>query len=256
MDFRLKACIHQTCHRSFLFLTGLANARNFVLCYACRSASKVIALSIGASTNRGIINIYMALLATFVGVGKHTDPSIRDLIGATRDALAMHALFVDTISDIHADLLVDSNATLEAIRHSLQNTLGSATGQDTVIFYFSGHGSHDHRMAATDTRLVDLADTALPMQELAEHFKQSKAKAIFCVLDCCFSGGAPGKVLEESRSHAIRDLPFQHWRGTGEFCSQRVQRTRGRTNTLVRATVCSPRPSSIFSLLPIRMSMY
>ena len=94
----------------------------------------------------------MALLATFVGVGKHEDPGIRDLIGATRDAVAMHALFVDTISDLQADLLVDSNATLEAIRRSLRRTLGSATDQDSVIFYFSGHGSHDHRMAASDTR--------------------------------------------------------------------------------------------------------
>ena len=155
-------------------------------------------MPIGASTNRGIINIYMALLATFVGVGKHADPGIRDLIGATRDAVAMHALFVDTISDLQADLLVDSNATLEAIRRSLRRTLGSATDQDSVIFYFSGHGSHDHRMAASDTRLADLAATTLPMQELADEFKQSKAKAVFCVLDCCFSGSAPGKVLEDT----------------------------------------------------------
>jgi hypothetical protein len=58
--------------------------------------------------NPSIINIYMALLATFVGVGKHADPGIRDLIGATRDAVAMHALFVDTIPDEHVPRVVES----------------------------------------------------------------------------------------------------------------------------------------------------
>ena len=35
----------------------------------------------------------MAFLSTFVGVGKHIDPEISDLVGCTRDAMALHALF-------------------------------------------------------------------------------------------------------------------------------------------------------------------
>ncbi len=86
----------------------------------------------------------------------------------------------------------------DAIRQALADTLGAASEDDTVIFSFSGHGSHDHRLAAADTILADLHNTSIPMDELAALFKASHAKAILCILDCCFSGGAPAKVLEDS----------------------------------------------------------
>jgi helicase len=140
----------------------------------------------------------MALLATFVGVGRYSDPAIRDLVGATRDAKALHALFADTVPSANPKLLIDFEATTSAIRQALIDTLGAASEDDTVIFSFSGHGSHDHRLAASDTTLADLQNTSIPMDELAALFKSSRARAILCILDCCFSGGAPAKVLEDS----------------------------------------------------------
>ena len=140
----------------------------------------------------------MAFLSTFVGVGKHLDPNIRDLIGAPRDAIALHALFADTFSESYPQLLVDHDATADNIRGALRRTLGSAGTDDVVVFSFSGHGSHDHRIAATDTLLSDLSGTSIAMDELAGLFKSTKARAVFCILDCCFSGGAPAKVLEDS----------------------------------------------------------
>src|ERR1700694_3224362 len=132
----------------------------------------------------------MPLLSTFIGVGKYTDPNIRELVGATRDAKALHALFSDNIGANPPKLLIDHDASLENIRAALAETLGSAGRDDIAIFFFSGHGSHDHRLAASDTRLSELQDTTLSMDELAEAFKGTKAKAVLCVLDCCFSGGA------------------------------------------------------------------
>ena len=140
----------------------------------------------------------MAFLSTFVGAGKYSDPQIRDLVGSTRDALALHALFSDSLPDSNPALLIDDQATTTNIRAALQGTLGRATSDDVVIFSFSGHGSHDHRLAAFDTKLSDLANTSIAMDELAELFKSTKAKAVLCILDCCFSGGAPAKVLEDS----------------------------------------------------------
>lgn len=142
----------------------------------------------------------MALLATFVGVGWYSDPGILDLVGSTRDAKALHALFSDSITDAirSLTLLVDRDATVANIRKALGDTLGAATEEDIVISSFSGHGSHDHRFAVFDTTLSDLQNTSIAMDELAILFKSSKARAILCVLDCCFSGGAPAKVLEDS----------------------------------------------------------
>jgi hypothetical protein len=90
----------------------------------------------------------MAFLSTFVGVGKHTDPNVRDLIGSTRDAIALHALFADTFPESNPQLLLDHDATLANIRVALRETLGKATADDVVVFFFSGHGSHDHKLAA------------------------------------------------------------------------------------------------------------
>ena len=159
----------------------------------------------------------MALRATFIGVGKHLDPGIRDLVGSARDAIALHALFADNLPDERPELLVDEDATLQNIRMSLVHTLGSATADDIVIFSFSGHGSHDHRMAATDTSLVDLSATTLGMDELVHAFMESKAKAICCILDCCFSGEAPGKVLEESPIPRDPATPLRALAGEGKI---------------------------------------
>ena len=85
----------------------------------------------------------MAFLSTFVGVGKHSDPNIRDLVGCTRDAKALHALFTDTFPESHPLLLVDHDATVVNIRTALRETLGQANADDVVVFSFSGHGSHE-----------------------------------------------------------------------------------------------------------------
>src|SRR5215813_1984370 len=98
----------------------------------------------------------MAFLATFVGVGKHLDPNIRDLVGCTRDATALHGLFADSLTGSSPKLLVDYEATAANIRAALAETLGAANPDDVVVFSFAGHGSHDHRLTASDTILSQL----------------------------------------------------------------------------------------------------
>ena len=159
----------------------------------------------------------MALRSTFIGVGKHKDPGIRDLVGSARDAIALHALFSDNLRGEAPELLVDEQATLENVRASIVRTLGDATVDDVVVLSFSGHGSHDHRIATTDTNLADLNNTTLGMDELANAFSQSKAKAICCILDCCFSGEAPGKALEDSPTPRDPGSPLQTLAGDGRI---------------------------------------
>lgn len=140
----------------------------------------------------------MAIYSAFVGVDKHRDLGIRDLTGARRDATALWALFTDTLPGITAALIVDADATVERVRRALDETLGAAGPDDTVIITFSGHGTHDHRLVAHDTAAADLHGTTIPMQEVVSRLKESRAGAVLCVLDCCFSGGAPARVLEDS----------------------------------------------------------
>lgn len=139
----------------------------------------------------------MVVRASFIGIDRYRDSTIRDLGGAKRDATALWALFCDSIPDIQATHLTDEKATAEAIRRTLDDTLGVAGPEDTVIISFAGHGSKSHRLVAHDTTLSDFAMTTLAMEELAQRFRESKAKFVLCILDCCFSGGATARVFED-----------------------------------------------------------
>ena len=140
----------------------------------------------------------MAFHGVFISVGKFIDPDIPELVGAARNAKALHALFVDTLGDASPLLRVDEDATCGNIRAALSRLEGQAAAGDTVVLYFSGHGSHDHRLATHDTELTHLASTMVSMDEIARFFKNVRASSVLCILDCCFSGGAPAKVLEDS----------------------------------------------------------
>jgi helicase len=140
----------------------------------------------------------MAIKGIFIGIDKYQDDHVRDLTGARRDALALWSLFKDTVPEMDAVLIDDAKATKHNVEEALETVLGRAAADDVVIMAFSGHGTHSHRFAVYDTSLNDLDGTTVPMQDLATLFKASPARTILCILDCCFSGGAPARVLEAS----------------------------------------------------------
>jgi len=138
----------------------------------------------------------VAIKAIFVGINKHLDAAIPELSGARRDATALWALFTDTVEGLSARLLVDEAATHAEVSGALLSTLAGANADDVVVITFAGHGSPDGNLVLFDTSVGDLARTALSMGALADAFKATKARAVLCVLDCCFSGQAPARVLE------------------------------------------------------------
>ena len=157
----------------------------------------------------------MGIQARFIGINKHLDTRIRDLIGATRDATALWALFCDSIPNIKAELIIDDAATTQRIRHTLSEALERATPDDTVILSFAGHGTNDHRLVTYDTIKEELDDTTISMEEIANLFKKSKAQVVLLILDCCFSGGAPARVFEDSPISRRSDMPLDELGGKG-----------------------------------------
>jgi replicative superfamily II helicase len=147
----------------------------------------------------------MSLIVRCVGVDRHRDPRVPDLTGARRDATAVWALVRDTLPGADARLVADADATAEAIRRVLGDTLGAAGPDDDVLLMFAGHGTHDHRLVAHDTTPDAYEATTVPMRDLAALFRTTRARSVVCVLDCCFSGAAPARVLEDTP--ASRDLP-------------------------------------------------
>lgn len=159
----------------------------------------------------------MANKFTFVGIDRYNDPNIRDLSGAGNDARALWALFADTFPNSQPELLVDRDATLSNVRSSLERTLLSADAGDVVWIFFAGHGTKDHRLVMHDTRKSALADSAIPMEEVAQLFKQTKARVAFLVLDCCFSGGIMARVIEDSPQTRDIQNPLEEIAGEGRI---------------------------------------
>ena len=120
----------------------------------------------------------MAIIGRFIGVGKYIDSSAQELPGARKDATAMWALFSDSMPTSDCKLLLDEQASIEAIKNALQETLNAATKKDSVIFYFAGHGTPDYRLVAHNTLSEAYGDTTISIEELSSLFKKSKAKSV------------------------------------------------------------------------------
>lgn len=157
------------------------------------------------------------LKATFIGIDKYADSTVRELTGAVRDATALWALVSDSMPGASASLLTNADATAANIRAALNTSLTTAEEDDTVILTFSGHGTNSQRLVTHDTSRNNLDATTIGMEELAAIFKASKAKAILCVIDCCFSGAAPARVLDDSPASRDPGLPLDDLAGAGRI---------------------------------------
>ena len=133
--------------------------------------------------------------AAFLGIDRYHDPLVGDLTGAARDATALWAVMSDSIEGLDAQLITNEDATVDAMRAAIEATLSAANEDDVVMFGFAGHGTPDHRLVLHDTEVDNLPGTTLGMDELARWFRDTKARAVILLLDCCFSGGASARVL-------------------------------------------------------------
>jgi len=157
------------------------------------------------------------IFACFIGIDTFEATSARRLSGCRRDAVAFNALFADTFGTVSAELLVNEQATKDAILTALDASLGAAGPDDIVILTISTHGTSDHRLVTYDSRLDKCAESTIDMAELADRFKKSKAKVVLCVLDCCFAGGAPARVWESTPVTRSPITPIESIGGAGRL---------------------------------------
>ena len=154
--------------------------------------------------------------SVFVGINRYLDPAISELSGARRDATALWALFCDTIPGLTARLLVDEDATHTAVCDAILGSLRTAQHDDVLIISFAGHGSPDGSLVLFDTDAAVLPSTTLSMTALAHAFKRTTARALLCILDCCFSGQAPARVFE-TEARPRNAFPFAGVAGEGRI---------------------------------------
>jgi len=160
----------------------------------------------------------MAFRGLFIGIDRYASTQINWLSCAKRDAIAMHALFTDTLGD-GAILLTDENATRSAIKTYLSG-FASCDPNDVVVIFFSGHGTNTHELVTFDTDIAHLEQTSVPLDELTDWFKAIPARRLICILDCCFSGGMGAKVLSidaVARSLVSTDAILDQLSGDGRI---------------------------------------
>ena len=136
----------------------------------------------------------MAFHGVFIGIDRYISPHIDWLSCARRDAVALEALFADTLGGT-TTLLTDEDATRAGIEAAFRR-LSGCDPEDTVVISFSGHGSESHELITHDADPFDLPRTAIPLEELTTWFSRIPAKRLILLLDCCFSGGMGAKVLQ------------------------------------------------------------
>jgi hypothetical protein len=137
------------------------------------------------------------LYALVVGVSKYKDPGIRPLNVADSDARDF-AKFIDTqkqvFKKINLRLLVNEQATREAILDFLNEEVSKCGKQDTVIIFLSGHGANDlrnptdHYFLGYDARAKSIAATGVKMNGL-DFLKALESRRVLLIADACHSGG-------------------------------------------------------------------
>ncbi|MBV1824826.1 DEAD/DEAH box helicase [Komagataeibacter oboediens] len=129
----------------------------------------------------------------FIGIDRYASAAVGELSCARRDAVALEALFADTLGG-STTLLVDADATRARIGEAFAE-LAQCDADDTVVIAYSGHGSETHELVVHDTDVTDLAATAVSLDVLETWFAAIPARRLILLLDCCFSGGIGSKVL-------------------------------------------------------------
>jgi len=138
--------------------------------------------------------------AVVVGVNLYRDERVPDLSGAVNDAwVFFHYLSSPTGGDVPAErmrLLLNDEATRNAVVGALGNFLGQACPQDQIIIYFAGHGFPEPDqpdnafLLVHDTEVDNMVATAISMNKLPDflEWRAGQAGRLLLLIDACHSG--------------------------------------------------------------------
>src|SRR5215831_10726461 len=150
-----------------------------------------------------MVGRYRALL-----IGNSTYPAdehnLQTLKGPVKDIAVLNRALADPgtglFDDADVTLLPEATST-RAIR-ALGRFFGTATRDDVLLVYFSGHGKLDQsgrlHLCMQDTDSADLLSTAVSSARISEFVDASRARNVVIVLDCCYAGAFRGAELGQA----------------------------------------------------------
>lgn len=133
--------------------------------------------------------------ALIIGVGS-------DLPNTVQDATGLAAILTDEERCAYpanqVNVLTEAEATRQKVLDALDQLALTVEPDDTVIFYFSGHGYQVHIGAVNMNEYylmpyeydqADLPNTTISRPELLEKLNAINAQKQLIILDCCHAGG-------------------------------------------------------------------
>lgn len=134
----------------------------------------------------------MRKVAILIAVELYADKQIKPVKYANADALAVKSVLQE--HDFHTDdqtILINDTATRTLIKSRVRKVLNSLTEDDTVYFFYAGHGfakNTKNYITCFDTQQDDLENTSIAVEWLFKEFKGSECNRIVLFLDSCESG--------------------------------------------------------------------
>lgn len=175
--------------------------------------------------------------ALLVGINQYPNFAPRgQLKGCVNDVQVMRRILIDSFSFPEANiaLLIDEQATREAILAAMQELVARVQEGDVVVFHYSGHGSQMPDVEGDEPDGID--ETIVPYDSGRKPHENrdikddeiylwlveltAKTSTVTVILDCCHSGtavrGIPGpgeedpvEVWVEAADHLPEEDPFE-----------------------------------------------
>ena len=154
-------------------------------------------LGLGLTQSLGDGDIYDNSWALIIGINDYEN--VPDLHYAVEDALAIKNMLINefNFSRNNVRVLIDKEATQSNINREMSKLLKSADVNDRVVFYFAGNGETEALgleevatgfLMPSDADVENLYFSAIPMEDLRNVSKFSKAKHMLFLVDACYSG--------------------------------------------------------------------
>lgn len=159
-------------------------------------------------------------LALLIGSRTFEDPGLARLSAPWDDVEALGNVLRDT-----GGFEVDKQADLglEDIQAAIQQHFQSATKDDTVLLYYTGHGlrdtnGHDLYLALRRTKLAFIRGTSLKSAFIRDEMDFSASQRQILIFDCCHSGAFMGDaVTPKHGAQTLSESDVLNPGGTGRY---------------------------------------
>jgi hypothetical protein len=168
-----------------------------------------------------------AFHALIIGINEYIDPGITDLQYCVNDANEMRSRLLQLgWLDEEITLLLDGEATKDAILSAIGSAVDDCSPKDYILIYYSGHGtriadSSGDESDGTDEAIVPVDfvlgnnSTLLLDDDMGNTFASCRTEKGVFIFDSCNSGGFIASSFGEGAGMQSRYLPLADSRGPG-----------------------------------------